>query len=138
MHRPHPDLVTTQEVLMMRRIHKRLVAGAVGLAVLIPAGLAVAQTPPTDPDPVCTEEQRQERWAARDELSAQIRDQLEQEGVTDPDQFRDQLRSRLHDAMEDRFGEVNGPHAGGGMRHSDGGHHLGPMDGTGNGRGANR
>lgn len=123
---------------MMGKTHKRLAAGAVGLAVLIPTGLAVAQTPPTDPDPVCTEEQRHERWAARDELRAEIRDQLEQEGVTDPDQFRDQLRTRLHEAMEDRFGEVNGPHAGGGMPDGRVGRQHGPMDGTGMGHGANR
>lgn len=124
----------------MRKLHKGLVAGALGVAVLVPTGMAVADTPSTTTTtPTCTEEQRQERWAARDQLRTQILDQLRQEGVTDPDQVRDQLRTRVHDAMEQKFGEVNGPHAGGGMGFGagGGGRHLGPMDGTGNGRGAN-
>lgn len=135
----------------MRKLHQGLVAGAVGLAVLVPTGLAVAATPPTNPDPVCTEDQRAERWAVRDQLRAEILAQLQEEGVTDPDQLRDQLRDRLHQAMEDRFGELGGPQAGGGMGSGGmgsggmgpggmgpGGRQLGPMDGTGYGRGANR
>lgn len=122
----------------MRKLHKGLIAGAVGLAVLVPTGITVAQTPTPTTNPICTEEQREERWAVRDQLRAEIRDQLEQEGVTDPDQVRDQVRTRLHDAMEDRFGQINGPQAGGGMGYGGGGRRLGPMDGTGYGRGANR
>jgi hypothetical protein len=122
----------------MRKLHKGLVVGAVGLAVLVPTGIAVAQEQPTTTNPTCTEEQREERWAARDQLRTEIRDQLEQEGVTDRDQLRDQLRTRLHDAMDEQFGEVNGPQAGGGMGYGGSGRQLGPMDGTGYGRGANR
>lgn len=122
----------------MRKLHKTLIAGALGLAILVPTGMAVADTPAAPTTTVCTEEQRQEHWAVRDQLRTQILDQLQQEGITDPDQVRDQLRIRLHDAMEQQFGEVNGPHAGGGMVNGAGGRHLGPMDGTGNGRGANR
>lgn len=118
----------------MRKLQKGLVAGAVGLAVLVPTGIAVAQTPTTTPNPICTEEQREERWAARDQLRDQIRAQLEQEGVTDAAQLREEMRIRVHAAMEDKFGEVNGPHAGG----MGGGRHAGPMDGSGYGRGANR
>ena len=123
----------------MRKLHKGLVAGALGLAVLVPSGMAVANTPSaTTTTTICTEEQRQEHWAVRDQLRAQILDQLRKEGITEPDQVRDQLHTRLHDAMEQRFGEVNGLHAGGGMGYgAGGGRHLGPMDGTGNGRGAN-
>lgn len=121
----------------MRKLHKALIAGALGLAVLVPTGMAVADTPSTPTTAICTEEQRQEHWAVRDQLRTQILDQLQQEGITDPDQVRDQLRTRLHDGMEQQFGEVNGPHAGGGMGHgAAGGRHLGPMDGTGNGNGA--
>lgn len=120
----------------MQKLHKSLVAGALGLAILIPAGMAVADTPSATTTPICTEEQREERWAARDQLRTQILDQLRQEGVTEPDEVRDQLRTRLHDAMEDEFGAVNGPHAGGGMGYGGSGRHLGPMDGNGNGRGA--
>ena len=120
----------------MRKLHKGLLTGAVGLAVLIPTGLTVAQAPPPDPAPVCTDEQREGHWAAHDELRAEIREQLEQEGVTDPDEFREQLRIRLHEAMQDRFGEFDAPHHGGDMRF--GGRHHGPMDGTGHGPGPNR
>ena len=124
----------------MRRLRKGLVAGAVGLAVLVPTGLAVADTvTPNTTNPVCTAEQRADRWAVRDQLRTQVLDQLRQEGVTDPAQVRDQLRTRVHDAMQQQFGEVNGPNAGARMGHGGGGgggQHLGPMDGTGNGRGA--
>lgn len=117
----------------MKKFRRGLIAGAVGLAVLVPTGVAVAETvTPPDDTPVCTAEARAERWAARDELRPQILEQLRQEGVTDPAQVRDQLRTRLHDGMEQRFGEVNGPHAAGG-----GGRHAGPMDGAGNRFGQN-
>jgi hypothetical protein len=122
----------------MRKLHKALVAGTAGAAILVPAGLAIAQVSPPEPNPICTDEQREEHWAARDQLRAEILDQLEQEGVTDPDELRDELRTRLHDAMEDRFGEVMGPHAGSGMGGRGGDQPLGPMHGAGHGWRAGR
>lgn len=126
----------------MRKLRKGLIAGAVGLAVLVPSGMAVADAvTPSGNTPVCTAEQRAEHWAVRDQLRTQILDQLRQEGVTDPAQILDQLRTRLHDAMEEKFGEVNGPNAGGGAGYGAGygagGRHAGPMDGSGNRFGPN-
>jgi hypothetical protein len=97
----------------MKKFRRGLIAGAVGLAVLVPTGVAVAETvAPADNPPICTAEERAERWAVRDELRTQALERLRQEGVTDPAQVHDQLRLRLHDGMEQRFGEMNGPHAG--------------------------
>ena len=71
----------------MRKLHKGMIAGTLGLAVLIPTGMAVADTTtPTNPNQICTEEQRQERMTFRDQQRTQILDQLAQEGVTDPTQ----------------------------------------------------
>ena len=115
----------------MRKLTKGFVAGAVGLAVLVPGGFALADDSDTPQTPVCTAEERQERWETRDRLRAEILDQLREEGVTDPGQIRDQLQTRLHDAMEQRYGEMPGPHAG--MASGDQGweHRDGPRDGTG-------
>jgi hypothetical protein len=109
----------------MRKLHKGVLAGTVGLALLVPGGVALADETSTDPTPICTQDQRQDRLAVRDELRTQLLDQIRQEGVTDPAQVRDLLRTRLHEAMEARYGELPGPHAGpnGGM--------YGPADGTG-------
>lgn len=133
----------------MRKFHKALIAGGMSLAVLVPGGIALAadDSNPTTTAPVCTAEQRAERWAYRDQVRAQILDQLKQEGVTDPAQVQEQLRTRLHTAMEAKFGEVNGPRAGQGS--GGGGSGRGgmgyrwatgerPMDGSGNRWGANR
>ncbi|WP_116999385.1 hypothetical protein [Desertimonas flava] len=122
----------------MRKLHKALVAGTVAAAILVPVGLAVAQSSPPEPNPICTDEQREEHWAVRDQLRAEILDQLEQEGVTDPDELRDELRTRLHDAMEDNFGEIMGPHAGSGMGGRHGEQPLGPMHGNSHARRARR
>jgi hypothetical protein len=88
----------------MRTLIKGLAAGAVGLAVLVPGGIALADDNDPSPAPVCTADQREERQETRDRLRAEILDQLRQEGITDPDQVRDQLRTRLHDAMEQEYG----------------------------------
>lgn len=98
----------------MRTLTKGLAAGAVGLAVLVPAGAAFADDGDTSPprNPVCTEDQYQERQETRDRLRADILNQLSEDGVTDPDQIRDQLRTRLHDAMEEEYGDMPGPQAG--------------------------
>ena len=109
----------------MRTLHKGLLAGTMGLALLVPGGVALADETTTSPAPACTADQRQDRMAVRDELRTQILDQIRQEGVTDPAQVRDLLRTRLHDAMESQFGGMNGPHAG--MNGSG----AGPADGTG-------
>lgn len=114
----------------MRTLTKGLIAGAVGLAVLVPGGLALADDgdPAPSPAPVCTADQRQDHQETRDRLRTEILDQLEVEGVTDPDQIRDQLRTRLHDAMEERYGDMPGPHED--MGHGDGWEHRqGPMAG---------
>ena len=55
--------------------------------------------------------ERRDRWETHDRLRAEILDQLREEGVTDPDQIRDQLRTRLHDAMEEHYGDMPGPQA---------------------------
>jgi hypothetical protein len=115
----------------MRTLTKGLVAGAVGLAVLVPGGFAVADDGDPSATPVCTAEERQERWETRDRLRAEILDQLREEGVTDPDQIRDQLRTRLHDAMEQEYGEMPGPHAGMGPGDQGWDHRDGQRDGTG-------
>jgi hypothetical protein len=126
------DTETGQEVLRMRTLTKGLAAGAVGLAVLlIPGGFALADDSDTHPTPVCTAEQRQERWETHDRLRAEILDQLREEGVNDPDQIRDQLRTRLHDAMEEHYGDMPGPQAGMGAGDQGGEYHGGPRDGTG-------
>ena len=111
----------------MRTLTKGLAAGAVGLAVLVPTGLAVAaddgDTPPT---PTCTADQRRDHQVAHDWLRAETLDQLRQEGVTDPDEVRD----RLHDAMEEDHPAMPGPRAG--MGPADGGEHTGGLrDGAG-------
>lgn len=123
----------------MRTITKGLVAGAVGLAVLVPGGMALADDgdPPAG-NPVCTSEERQERWETRDGLRAEILAQLEAEGVTDPEQVREQLRTRLHQAMEEQYGEMPGPQAGMGPEFGMGPHAgdgWGPGDGSGFQRG---
>jgi hypothetical protein len=125
------DTQTGQEVLTMRTLTKGLVAGAVGLAVLVPGGLALADDGDSSPTPVCTTEERQERLATHDRLRAEIVDQLREEGVTDPDQ----IRTRLHDAMEQEYGEMPGPHAGMGPGDHGRQHRTGPRDGTGAGHG---
>jgi hypothetical protein len=113
----------------MRTLTKGLAAGAVGLAVLVPAGIAVAaddgDAPPT---PACTVDQRQDHLEAHDRLRAEILDQLREEGVTDPDEVRDQLRDRLHDAMEEEHPDMPGPRAGVGPAHGAE-HPGGPRDG---------
>ena len=68
----------------MRKLTKGFAAGAVGLAVLVPGGFALADDSDTPQTPVCTAEERQERWETRDRLRAEILDQLREEGVTDP------------------------------------------------------
>lgn len=125
----------------MRRFHKALIAGGMSLAVLVPGGMALAADT-SSTAPACTVEQRADRWAYRDQVRAQILDQLRQEGVTDPAQVQEQLRTRLHSAMEAKFGEVNGPRAGHGSGSGGMGYRWStgdrPMDGSGNGRGAAR
>lgn len=112
----------------MRTFTKGLAAGAVGLAVLlVPGGLALADDSDTPPTPVCTAEERQDRWETHDRLRAEILDQLRQEGVTDPDQ----IRTRLHDAMEEQYGDMPGPQAGMGPGDQGWEHRGGPRDGTG-------
>jgi hypothetical protein len=115
----------------MRTLTKALTAGAIGLAVLVPGGFALADDGDPSPAPVCTTEQRQDHQETRDRLRAEILDQLRDEGVTDPDQIRDQLQTRLHDAMEQRYGEMPGPHQGMGPGHQSEAHH----NGTGHGHG---
>jgi hypothetical protein len=116
----------------MRTLTKGLAAGAVGLAVLVPGGFALADDgddrPPT---PICTAEERQDRQETHDRLRAEILDQLGEEGVTDPDQIRDQLRTRLHDAMEQEYGEMPGHHTGMGPGERGWEYRSGPADGTG-------
>jgi hypothetical protein len=128
----------------MRKLHKALIAGGMSMAVLVPGGVALAADSSPTPAASCSPQQRAERWAYRDQVRTQILDQLKQEGVTDPAQVQEQLRTRLHDAMGAKFGEVNGRAAGnqgavrgGGMnyRWSTGDR---PMDGTGNRWGANQ
>jgi hypothetical protein len=83
---------------------------------------------------VCTSEERQERWETRDRLRADIVAELEAEGVTDPDEVREQLRTRLHEAMEAEYGEMPGPQAGMGPGAGMGAHAgdgWGPGDGSG-------
>lgn len=81
--------------------------------------------------------------ATHDQLRAQILDQLRQEGVTDPAQIDQQLRSRLHDAMEQKYGEMNGPGMVGGAAMGNGsgmgqqGMGGGAMNGTGYRHGPN-
>jgi hypothetical protein len=111
----------------MRTLTKVIVAGAVGLAVLVPGGLALADDGDQDPAPVCTAEQRQDHRETRDRLRAEILDQLRDDGLTDPDQ----LQTRLHDAMEQRYGDMPGPHEGMGPGDQGEAHH----DGTGHGHG---
>jgi len=115
----------------MRTLTKALTAGAIGLAVLVPGGLALADDGDPSPAPVCTAEQRQDRQETRDRLRAEILDQLREEGVTDADELRDQLQARLHDAMEQRYGDMPGPHEGMGPGDQNRPHH----NGTGYGRG---
>jgi hypothetical protein len=120
----------------MRTITKGLVAGAIGLAVLVPGGMALADDgDPAPGEPVCTTEERQERWETRDRLRTEILAQLEAEGVTDPDQVREQLRTRLHEAMEAQYGEMPGPQAGMGPE-AGMGPHAGDGRGPGDGRGS--
>jgi hypothetical protein len=115
----------------MRRFPKVVAGSALALALAVPAGVALADDPPTTAEPsttqVCTDEERAERWAARDQLRAEITTQLQEEGVTDPVELREELRTRVQVAMEEQFGELPGPLAGGGL----GGHRSGPQDGTG-------
>ena len=111
----------------MRKLHKGLLAGTVGLALLVPGGVALADDTTTDPTPICTQDQRQDRLALRDELRTQILDQIRQEGVTDPAQVRDLLRARLHEEME-----VSGVMPGPGPSHvAMNANGNGPADGTG-------
>jgi hypothetical protein len=101
------------------------------LAVLVPGGFALADDSDTPQTPVCTAEERQERWETRDRLRAEILDQLREEGVTEPDQIRDQLQTRLHDAIGQEYAEMPGPHAGIGPGDQGREHQTGPRDGTG-------
>jgi hypothetical protein len=119
----------------MRTLTKALTAGAIGLAVLVPGGLALADDSDPSPAPVCTAEQRHDHQETRDRLRAEILDQLRDEGVTDPDQIRDQLQTRLHDAMEQRYGDMPGPHEGMGPGDQGEAHDNGAYDGTGHGHG---
>ena len=56
----------------MQALTKGLVAGAVGLLVLVPAGIAIADDDGSwlhDPhDPVCTEDQRHDHWQVQDRM----------------------------------------------------------------------
>ena len=114
----------------MRTLTKGLVAAAIGAAVLVPASAALADEPtPTPTAPYCTEEQREERLAERDQLRTEILAQLEQEGVTDPAEVAEQLRTRLHTALEEEFGPLAGPRAGFGA--GPGGLAVGAGDGAG-------
>jgi hypothetical protein len=67
---------------------------------------------------------------------AAIREQLREEGVTDPDQVRGELRTRVHDAMEQEYGEMPGPQVGMGAGHEGWEGADGPRDGTGYRHGA--
>lgn len=97
----------------MRTITKGLLAGAVGLAVVVPAGVALAADgDPGDGRPVCTSEERHERRETHEQQREQILAQLEDEGITDPDRVREELRTRLHTAMDEAYGDMPGPHDG--------------------------
>jgi hypothetical protein len=102
------------------------------LAVLVPGGFALADDGDDRfPTPICTTDERQDHKETRDRLRAEILDQLREEGVTDPNQIRDELHTRLHDAMEDEYGDMPGPHTGIAEGHPDREHHGGPHDGSG-------
>ena len=54
----------------MQALTKGLVAGAVGLLVLVPAGIAIADDDDDSRphDPVCTEDQRHDHWQLQDRM----------------------------------------------------------------------
>lgn len=112
----------------MRTITKGLLAGAVGLAVVVPAGVALAADDPGDGRPLCTSEERQARMETHEQRRQEILAQLEDEGITDPDQVREELRTRLHAAMEEEYGDMPGPYQGE-MPGSMAGPHEGDMPG---------
>jgi hypothetical protein len=114
----------------MRTITKGLLAGAVGLAVIIPAGVALAADDDRgDGRPGCTSEERQARMETHEQQREEILAQLEDEGITDPDQVREELRTRLHAAMEAEYGDMPGPMAD--MPGPHDGEMPGPMAGMG-------
>jgi len=92
----------------MQALTKGFIAGAVGLAVLVPAGIAIADDEDDAPPryAVCTDDERQDHWQVHDRLQAEILGHLHDEGVTDPERLREELRDRLHDAIEDEYGEL--------------------------------